>query len=257
MGSSDSISQPPSLDPMTPTHGDIMCGRIVQSVAPHQLAEEFFLDMVPDILPRYNIAPTQDITAVLPNPLSEGRLVRQFRWGLVPHWSPHADSAARMINARSETVLDKSSFQESFRQRRCLIPVNGFYEWQNRNGIKQPFLFQSRDKGSFALAGIWDRWEYPGGKELNSCTILTTAANAVMRPVHHRMPVILPRKDWDLWLKLAADKAENLTSLLVPLVTDDLLAAPVSREVNRPDFDNPRCLEPIWDDPGGQLNLFG
>ena len=243
--------------PIMPTTGDIMCGRIVQSVAPHQLAEEFFLDMVPDILPRFNIAPTQDIAAVLPNPTSEGRQIRQLRWGLVPHWSPHADASARMINARSETVLEKSSFQESFRQRRCLIPVNGFYEWQNRDGIKQPYLFQNREKGLFALAGIWDRWEYPGGKELHSCTILTTAANSVMRPIHHRMPVILPRKDWDLWLKLDPARAEELTGLLAPVASDDLLAAPVSREVNRPAFDNPQCLEPIWDDPGGQLNLFG
>lgn len=234
-----------------------MCGRIVQSVAPHQLAEEFFLDMVPDILPRYNIAPTQDIAAVLPNGKSEGRLMASLRWGLVPHWSPHDDSSARMINARSETVLEKSSFRDSFRERRCLIPVNGFYEWQKRDGIKQPFLFQNRAKGLFALAGIWDRWEYPGGKELNSCTILTTAANAVMRPIHHRMPVILPRKDWDLWLRLDPDQAESLTSLLKPLDTDDLLASPVSREVNRPDFDSPKCLDPIWDDQGGQLNLFG
>ncbi len=233
-----------------------MCGRIVQSVAPHQLAEEFFLDMVPDILPRYNIAPTQDIAAVLPNTESEGNLLNMFRWGLVPHWSPHADSAARMINARSETVRQKSSFRDSFRERRCLIPVNGFYEWQKRDGVKQPFLFQTRQKGLFALAGIWDRWEYPGGKELNSCTILTTAANTVMRPIHHRMPVILPRRHWDQWLRLEADQAESLTGLLKPLATDNLLATPVSREVNRPDFDNPECLEPIWDDPGGQLNLF-
>ncbi len=234
-----------------------MCGRIVQSVAPHQLAEDFFLDMVPDLLPRYNIAPTQDIAAVLPNPQSDGRLVSMFRWGLVPHWSRGPDEAARLINARSETVLAKSSFRDSFRQRRCLIPVNGFYEWQKRTDGKQPFLFQARDHGLFALAGIWDRWEYPGGKELNSCTILTTAANATMRPIHHRMPVILPRQDWDLWLKLDAAQAESLTALLRPVAPEDLLAVPVTRRVNRPDFDNPECLEPIWDDPGGQLNLFG
>jgi len=234
-----------------------MCGRIVQSVAPHQLAEEFFLDMVPDILPRYNIAPTEDITAVLPNATTVGYEARMFRWGLVPHWSPHADAAARMINARSETVLAKSSFRESFRERRCLIPVNGFYEWQKRHDGKQPFLFQTRNKELFALAGIWDRWEYPGGKELNSCTILTTAANTVMRPIHHRMPVILPRKDWDLWLRLEPAQAENLTALLRPAAVDDLLATPVSRAVNRTSFDNPQCLEPIWDDPGGQRDLIG
>jgi len=234
-----------------------MCGRIVQSVAPHEVAEEFFLDNVPDILPRYNIAPTCDITAVVPNATSVGRLARMFRWGLVPHWSPHADSSVRMINARSETILGKTSFADSFRARRCLIPVNGFYEWQKRGTDRQPFLFQMRHKGLFALAGIWDRWEYPGCKVLNSCTILTTAASAVMRPIHHRMPVILPREDWEPWLRLAADRAAELTELLKPLANDDLVAMPVDRAVNRPDFDNPNCLTPIWDDPVGQLNLFG
>ncbi|MCB1183666.1 SOS response-associated peptidase [bacterium] len=234
-----------------------MCGRIVLSVAPHRIAEEFYLDMVPDLLPRYNIAPTQDVAAVLPNPRSDGRLVEMFRWGLVPHWSKGPDEAARMINARSETVLEKGSFRDSFRERRCLVPVNGFYEWQKRPDGKQPFLFRRRDAGLFALAGIWDRWEYPGGRELRSCSILTTEANRVMRPVHHRMPVILAPEAWEKWLRLPADRAAELTDLLRPLATDDLLAAPVTREVNRPAFDEPRCLEPIWDDPGGQLNLFG
>jgi putative SOS response-associated peptidase YedK len=234
-----------------------MCGRIVQSVAPHRLAEEFFLDMVPELEPRFNLAPTEDIAAVLPSPDSAGRLVHLMRWGLVPHWSAGPEVPARMINARSETVRQKTSFRESFEQRRCLIPVNGFYEWQKRDGLKQPFLFQRRDKGLFALAGLWDRWEYPGGRTLNSCTILTTGANAVMRPIHHRMPVILPHRDWEIWLRLGADQVDRLTDLLIPGTGDDLLAVPVSREVNRPSFDNPSCLEPIWDDPGGQLNLFG
>jgi putative SOS response-associated peptidase YedK len=233
-----------------------MCGRIVLSVAPHRIAEEFFLDLVPDLAPRFNIAPTQDIAAVVPNPASAGRLVRMFRWGLVPHWAEGPEIGARMINARSETVLEKGSFRESFRKRRCLVPVDGFYEWQKRPDGKQPFVFRRRDKGLFALAGIWDRWEYPGGKELQSCAILTTAANRVMRPIHHRMPVILPRRDWETWLTRSPDAADELTSLLRPLAADDLLAAPVTREVNRPAFDEPRCVEPIWDDPGGQMNLF-
>ncbi len=234
-----------------------MCGRLVQSVAPHRIAEEFFLDTVPDVLPRFNIAPTQDIIAVLANADCDGRQVNVFRWGLVPHWATNTDNAPHLINARCETVHQKSSFKESFQFRRCLIPVNGFYEWQKRSDGKQPYLFQPRDKSLFALAGIWDRWEYPGGNVLKSCTILTTVANKVMRPIHHRMPVIVNADHWDLWLQTPADEVESLQPLFEPNAGPQLQAAPVSREVNKPAFDNPRCLEPIWDDRGGQLNLFG
>ncbi|MFT5233989.1 MAG: putative SOS response-associated peptidase YedK, partial [Candidatus Krumholzibacteriia bacterium] len=219
-----------------------MCGRLVQSVAPHRIAEEFFLDMVPDVEPRFNIAPTQDIIGVLPNPQGAGRHVNIFRWGLVPHWATNADNSARLINARSESVHEKSSFKESFQFRRCLIPVNGFYEWQKRPNGKQPFIFQPREKGLFALAGIWDRWEYPGGKVLQSCTILTTAANNVMRPIHHRMPVIVKNENWDLWLKTPADATDSLRPLFEPNAGVPLRSAPVSREVNKPAFDKPQCL---------------
>lgn len=233
-----------------------MCGRIVLSVAPHRIAEEFFLDMVPETAPRWNIAPTQDILGVVPNPASEGNVARPFRWGLVPHWSEGPDTAARMINARSETVLEKGAFRESFRQRRCLVPVDGFYEWQKRPDGKQPFVFRRRGGDLFALAGIWDRWEYPGGKVLESCSILTTAANGIMRPVHHRMPVILDPAVWTDWLRTPADQAEDLRGLLAPAPSGILRAAPVSRQVNSPSCDEPSCVEPIWDDPGGQMNLF-
>ncbi len=234
-----------------------MCGRIVLSSAPHVLAEKFFLDMVPDLLPRYNIPPTTNIAGIVPNPSSAGRLVRMFRWGLVPPWSTGPEVGPKMINARSETVRDKPSFHAAFASRRCLVPVDGFYEWQKRGKVRQPFLFRRRDGDLMALAGLWEKWEYPGGRLLESCTILTTAANSVMRPVHHRMPVILPAGDWKLWLDLENDQTEQLTSLLQPCPPEILTAHPVSTRVNKPDFDRPECLEPIWDDPGGQMNLFG
>jgi putative SOS response-associated peptidase YedK len=233
-----------------------MCGRIVLFSAPHVLAEKFYLDMLPDLLPRYNIGPSSNIAGVVANPRSDGRMVRMFRWGLVPPWSPDPDVGAKMINARSETVLEKPSFREAFLARRCLIPVDGFYEWQKRDGVSQPFLFRPKDQGVFALAGLWENWEYPGERKLETCTILTTAANSTMRPIHHRMPVILPEKDWKVWLDLSRKKAEQLTTLLQPCASDVLLAHPVSRQVNKPAFDQPECLEPVWDDPRGQMNMF-
>ena len=234
-----------------------MCGRIVLSAAPHELAERFFLDKVPELTPRYNIAPGQDIVAVVPNPTSAGRLVRQLKWGLELPWQEGRQPGPKLINARSETVLEKPAFREAFLQRRCLVPVNGFYEWQKRPSGPQPFYFSAKNRSTMALAGIWAQHEYPGGHVVRSCSILTTSANSLMRPIHHRMPVILPEADWKFWLDLPGEKAETLLGLLRPLPADLLQAWPVSREVNRPACDKPQCVDPIWDDQGGQLNLFG
>ncbi len=231
-----------------------MCGRINLTSAPHVLAEKFYLDMIPDLVPRYNIAPSQDVAGIVPNPGSPGRLLRMFRWGLEPSWRTEEDAGAPCpINARSETVRDKPTFGEAFAHRRCLVPVNGFYEWRKRPGGNQPFLFRRRNSGVFALAGIWE----PQGDEGGTCAILTTKANRVMRPIHHRMPVILPATDWKLWLDLPADKLEQLNALMRPAPPELLLAHPVSRQVNRPAFDEPACLEPVADEQGGQLDLFG
>lgn len=234
-----------------------MCGRIVLSSAPHQLAERFFLDMVPELQPRFNLSPGQDIAAVVANPNSEGRLIQMLKWGLELPWKQGRQNGPKLINARSETVLEKPAFHDAFRQRRCLIPVDGFYEWKKRSNGRQPFYFSAKDKQPLALAGIWSSHEYPGNHLVSSCSILTTDANSLMRPVHHRMPAILPESDWKFWLDLPADKAEDLLALLKPLPSDLLMAWPVSRKVNSPAFDQPQCIEPIWDDQGGQLNLFG
>lgn len=235
-----------------------MCGRVVLSSAPAIVASHFFLDEVPDALgPRYNIRPGTDIAAIVPNPLSEGNLLRTFRWGLMPPWEKHPDKAPKLVNARAETVKDKATFKDAFRRRRCLIPVDGFYEWQKRPDGNQPFYFRARNKEPLALAGIFERHEYPGARVIETCTILTTSANKTMRPVHHRMPVILPRQDWKFWLRLEPEKNERLTGMLAPAPEDILRSWAVSKDVNKPGHEGPECIEKIWDDKGGQLNLFG
>ena len=224
---------------------------------PHEIAVRFFLDLVPELAPRFNIAPGQEICAVLPNPVSDGRLARFLVWGLKLPWLDGRPDPPKLINARGETVGEKPAFREAFARRRCLIPVSGFYEWQKRDDGKQPFYFSARDGRLLALAGLWESHDYPGNRRIDSCTIVTCAANGVMRPVHHRMPVILPEKDWELWLTLPPDKAADLHALLIPAAADILRAWPVTREMGNPSFDEPACVEPIWDDPDGQMNLFG
>jgi putative SOS response-associated peptidase YedK len=167
-----------------------MCGRFTQRQPAARLRKEFRVGEAPGVEARYNIAPTQDILGVRQTP--DGREMTLLKWGLVPSWAKDTSVGGKLINARSETVAEKPSFREAFKQRRCIIPADGFYEWQRTEGRKQPFFFHMRDDRPFGFAGLWERWEGEGGQVINSCAILTTEANEVLRPVHDRMPVNPP-----------------------------------------------------------------
>jgi len=168
-----------------------------------------------------------------------------LRWGLVPFWAKDPGIGARMINARSETVAEKPAFRAAFRRRRCLVPADGFYEWRRLERGKQPFYVRLRDERPFAFAGLWEHWEGPDETAIDSCTLLTTEPNDLIRPVHSRMPVILSPKDYDLWLDPGVQKAELLQPLLRPYPSEGMLAYPISTWVNKPKNDSPRCIEPL------------
>lgn len=209
-----------------------MCGRFAQRTPAKSLGEVFGVAEVPHVEARYNIAPTQPILSVLQTP--DGREMRWFRWGLVPSWAKDASMGARLINARSETVAEKPAFREAFKSRRCLIPADGFYEWARTGGRKQPYFFQMRDESPFAFAGLWERWRGSDGETLDSCTILTTEANEVLRPVHDRMPVILHHKDYELWLDEDARTTSLRKELLGPYPSSEMMSRPVSTLINSP-----------------------
>ena len=209
-----------------------MCGRYAQRTEPKRLAREFKVAEAPEAQPRYNVAPTQEVLGVRESP--GGREMRYFKWGLVPAWAKDTSMGARLINARSETVAEKPAFRQAFRQRRCIIPADGFYEWQRTGGRKQPFFFRMRDERPFGFAGLWERWEGEGGEVLNSCTILTTEANEVLRPVHDRMPVILHPEDYELWLDADARKLELVREVLRPYPAGEMVGYPVGASVNSP-----------------------
>ena len=207
-----------------------MCGRFTQRADAKSLAKAFEVTEVPAIEARYNIAPTQDVLGIIES--GDGREATFYRWGLIPSWAKDASVGARLINARSETVAEKPAFRQAFRQRRCIIPADGFYEWQRVGGRKQPFFFRMRDERPFGFAGLWERWEGEGGELLDSCTILTTGANEVLRPVYDRMPVILPPEDYELWLDADERERSLLTELLLPYPAAEMVGYPVSRLVN-------------------------
>jgi putative SOS response-associated peptidase YedK len=220
-----------------------MCGRYAQRTDPKRLAKEFKVAEVPEVEPRYNIAPTQAILGVVE--AADGREMKFYKWGLVPSWAKDKSMGARLINARSETIQEKPSFREAFKQRRCIIPADGFYEWQRTEGGKQPFFFRMQDERPFGFAGLWDRWEGIGGEVIHSCTILTTEANDVLRPVHDRMPVILHPEEYALWLEADVRERESLMELLRPYPAEEMVGYSVSASINSPRNQGAELIEQV------------
>ena len=225
-----------------------MCGRFTLSAPGAQIVSLFDLDPVPgvDLAPRYNVAPTQPVPAVRCSAAHPGKreLVR-LRWGLVPRWVKDR-SACDLFNARAETLATKPSFRDSFRSRRCLIPADGFYEWRHSaRGRKQPFYIFQPGHELFAFAGLWDRWRGPGGEVLESCAIVTTAANQLVAPLHDRMPLILSPADYARWLDPRLTHDEDLKPLLRPFPSEEMALYPVGPAVNDARFDDPRCIEKV------------
>ena len=191
---------------------------------------------------RYNIAPSQEVAVIRQQ---EGRRTLSFlRWGLVPHWAKDVKIGYKMINARAETLASKPSFRAAFRTRRCIIPARGFYEWKKAGKTKQPFYICRKEGAPMALAGLWERWENPEkpGEVVESCTIITTGANALLGQLHNRMPVILERGDFGLWLDPDRQSPKDLLPLLRPAGDGILELRPVSGYVNKPGNEGEECV---------------
>ena len=219
-----------------------MCGRYRLSRRNQILEEHFDADFgEEDWRPRYNIAPTQPVPVLRQHPKEPKRVLSLMRWGLIPSWAKDGSGAAGMINARSETAATKPAFRDPMMLRRCLIPADAFYEWQRNGTGKQPFCFEAKDGELFAFAGLWDRWKDSSGEWIRSCAILTTAPNALTATVHDRMPVILNRDDYDLWLDPGMTNVEAVSALLKPFDAHLMSAHAMSSRVNQVSNDDEAC----------------
>ena len=233
-----------------------MCGRFTLFASPDEIIRRFKIEnqFPGSYLPRYNIAPTQPVLAVI----SDGKSNRigYLRWGLIPSWAKDEKIGNKLINARAETLTEKPSFRESVRKRRCLIVADGFYEWAHTKGGKQPMRIQLKDGGLFAMAGLWDRWRSPSGEWVYTCTIVTTEANERLREIHPRMPVILAEEDEPIWLDPRLEDGVHWLPLLRPYPSERMIAYPVSSKVNQASCDAPELVQPLDDEDSTKEDIF-
>jgi len=223
-----------------------MCGRYRLSRRKQVIEEHFDAvsleeDRNEDWSPRYNIAPTQPVAVIRQHPKKSIRELSLMRWGLVPSWAKDLSGAARMINARSETVTEKPAFRDALKSRRCLLPADGFYEWMRTGKSKQPYCFEVNEGELFAFAGLWVRWRDAGGKVLETCSILTTTPNAVTAAVHDRMPVILEPESYEIWLDPGMRDVGTVSEMLKPCEARQMRCFPVSSRINSVAHDDAAC----------------
>ncbi len=223
-----------------------MCGRFTLRTPSEQLANMFAQLTIPDIVPRYNIAPTQNVLCVR-NRDGENEMVA-LRWGLVPFWAKDLKMGAKMINARGETVAEKPAFRAAFKKRRCLVLADGFYEWKKEAGGKQPYYITRADDQPFCMAGLWESWADKSdaqSKPVETCTVITTAANELMLQLHDRMPVILEPDEYDFWVDPDFSDRQPLEAALDPFPSEEMKYIPVSKVVNKATNEIYDCIVPL------------
>lgn len=229
-----------------------MCGRFTLSAAPEAVAEHFGLGEVPELLPRFNIAPGQLVATICASDRRSGPLLEARRWGLIPAWASDERIGNRQINARVETVADKPAFRDAFRHRRCLLPADGFYEWSGPSRPKQPYHIGLRG-ALFGFAGLWECWRDSTGRSIESCTILTTRATRRLSELHSRMPVIVDPEHYACWLDPTIEDPARLGKFLASQRSEALEFHPVGFQVNDVARDDPSCLQAVVE---AQPSLF-
>ena len=231
-----------------------MCGRFTLHHSTEEVIDRFGVqETLFELTPRFNIAPTQQI-AVVCQGVNQGanqganqeakRILTNYKWGLVPSWASDPQIGSKMINARAETLAEKPSFKKSLLTKRCLIPSDGFYEWQQEGKNKNPVYIQMKNQGLFAFAGLWDEWKSPDNTLLRTCTIITVEPNSLISKIHHRMAAILTKELENMWLDPSLKELDKLLEMLKPYSADEMEVFPVNKAVNNTSFDSPECIKP-------------
>jgi putative SOS response-associated peptidase YedK len=220
-----------------------VCGRFTLR-RPELVQEHFELAQAPELAARFNAAPGQSIATIDRHSDGSARALRMRNWGLVPPWAESPTIGSRMINARSETLHERPAFRSAYQRHRCLIPADGFYEWDAQVKPPQPHWIRKRDESLFAFAGIFEHWRDAAGSGFDSCAIVTTSAQGALRELHERAPVILAPGDYELWLDPRLRASDELAALLAPGLSPELLFSPVARALNDVRVDDPSCLAP-------------
>lgn len=219
-----------------------MCGRFIRRRSSSNLGDAFRVNHISDELqPSFNVAPTHNVAVVFDD---GARQLVSMRWGLIPSWASDTTIGSKLINARAETLTQRAAFKNAFRNRRCLVVADGFFEWQKQNGTKIPLLIQLKSERPFGFAGLYETWTSHSGESVSTCTIITTEPNEIVRPIHDRMPVILPKDVEDLWLDSSIEDHRRLLDLLLPYPAEEMEAYAVSPLVNSVKNDSIACIEP-------------
>lgn len=221
-----------------------MCGRFALNASPEEIKTQFNVKILPGLVPNYNACPTEPILILVQAEDSELR-GELFRWGLIPFFSKEIPKTNPLINARSETVEKMPSFKKSFKYKRGLVVMNGFFEWSNVEGIKQPYFVYRNDKKLLAIAALWDMWESPQGEVIYSCCMITTPPNESLVAFHNRMPAILNSREQNLWLNPCNEDTQSLKEILKPYPDDLLTMFPVTKKVGSPYFKNAESIFPL------------
>lgn len=230
-----------------------MCGRFTLTTPPEMVRREFGLDATPELEPRFNVAPGQEVAGVSQDP-ANGRVLKTRRWGLVPSWAKDPKPGGRLVNARVETANEKPAYRDAFRRRRCLVPADGFFEWAGSGrGPRQPWYISRPDSACFAIAGLYERWRRPDGDWLETCVLLTTDASPQLAAIHDRMPLILVPDDWTAWLDPDVEEPSGLVRLRQTSATLRFALRRVGPRVNRPEHDDLGCIAAVESD---QPELF-
>lgn len=219
-----------------------MCGRY-SIIKVEEIPERFSIEQMSiEFEPSYNVAPTQNVPVII---RTDKNYLKMFKWGLIPSGAKDSSIAHKMINARAETVDVKPSFKYSFKRKRCLILADGFYEWKREGNKKIPYRITLKDEKVFAFAGLWDSWLATSGHTINSCTIITTIPNEIIKPIHNRMPVILPKNQEEQWLDTSISDVESIKSLLKPLPAELMNVYEISSLINSPRNNNPELIAKV------------